>query len=124
MKKKRTSSNTRGARLKAMWKRAEKSGKKRQLCRQRRLLRGMLNHAAAKAWVLRSPEGEIYECRNLSEWARRNKRLFVDWYPSAKTSQPERIASGLRHLVSWCVPEGTTYQGWSVVRHGPPDDAG
>jgi len=34
------------------------------------------NHFGAKTWIIKSPSGKIYECRNLLHFIRENAELF------------------------------------------------
>ncbi|RXZ78175.1 hypothetical protein EBB07_29410 [Paenibacillaceae bacterium] len=40
-------------------------------------------HMHAKEWVIQSPTGEVYKCRNLKNWLRENEQLLDGTYKQA-----------------------------------------
>ena len=38
--------------------------------------KGSPDHHGAREWVIQSPSGEVYRCRNLLEWLRQNNDLY------------------------------------------------
>jgi hypothetical protein len=68
----------------------------------------------AKDWVLVSPDGKEYKCRNLNLWAKNNCDLF--------DRTPAQIAAGFKQIKRHC--EGktkrtvTSYLGWGLKDWG------
>lgn len=63
----------------------------------------------AKTWRLTSPDGKIYECRNLNLWVRENCSLFGK---EATEHNIRNIQSGLRQAKRGV--QASTYKGWMV----------
>jgi hypothetical protein len=106
--------------LMAEWKETGQLDKAR---RKGKVAKGMLDHRAAKAWVVRDPYGRVYAFSNLSEWARRNECLFKDTRPDSTTPFWLRIAGGISTLLK---KDGrsTSYKGWTVVSQLELDEGG
>lgn len=75
---------------------------------------GMLDHLAAKVWIMRDPYGHPHKFSNLAEWARQNAFRFVDDRPESKTPFWKRIAGGLSELLSKD-GKSCSYRGWTAV---------
>lgn len=85
----------------------ESREKLKKLGRTENLKKG--SEATAKIWILVSPEGKRYVCKNLRAWTRRHCDLFeVD--TSEKNAQI--IASGLSQAK--CGKSVATYKGWTA----------
>ena len=87
--------------------------------KKNRLASGMPDHVSAKTWTLRSPEGVIYKCSNLSEWARHNTPLFEETNPDAKLPLWRRIVTGFSMTLAANSPT-KSYKGWTVVDQDHP----
>jgi hypothetical protein len=90
------------------------SGKLEEIRRKAKNAKGMLDHLAAKVWVVRDPYGNIYRFSNLSEWARNNQHLFVDEFPDANLPFWRRIAGGFVDLLKKN-GRSCSYKGWTAV---------
>lgn len=75
---------------------------------------GMLDHLAAKVWIIRDPYGNTHKFSNLAEWARQNEHRFVDDRPESRASFCRRISGG---IVSLLKKDGRScsYRGWTAV---------
>lgn len=71
-------------------------------------------NSSAKRWVLLSPDGQIYECTNLTEFVRRNPQLFDIELTDKNVI---RIVHGFFTIKKNLKRrEGTvTYKGWSLL---------
>lgn len=76
--------------------------------------RGMLDHLAAKAWIIRDPAGNIYKFSNLREWARKNAHRFEDDRPAARNPFWLRVSGGIGDLLS-AGGRVCSYKGWTAV---------
>lgn len=63
----------------------------------------------AKTWRLTSPDGKIYECRNLNLWSRENCELFGE---KQTESSAKKISGGLRMAKNGV--RASSYKGWKV----------
>jgi hypothetical protein len=75
---------------------------------------GMLDHLAAKVWIIRDPYGNPHKFSNLAEWARQNEHRFVDDRPESRAPFWKRIAGGITDLLK---KDGRScsYRGWTAV---------
>jgi len=75
---------------------------------------GMLDHLAAKVWIIRDPYGNPHKFSNLAEWARQNKHRFVDDRPESRGPFWKRISWGIIALLK---KDGRScsYRGWTAV---------
>lgn len=65
-------------------------------------------HPTAKWWRIRSPDGVMWEARNLFSWCRANETLFTpDPAPFSKTTLARRAFFGLSSHGQW--------YGWTLV---------
>ena len=101
-------------RMRANMKNWAASGKLDAMKLKGKTAKGLLDHMAAKRWVVCDPWGKPFAFDNLREWARQNKGLFVDSHPEAKLPQELRIATGISSLL--CKHEksnaASSYRGW------------
>lgn len=71
-------------------------------------------NVSAKEWILLSPEGTEYKCRNLKNFIRTNPVLFgID---GSDDKAVERVAAGFRTIKGNILHSrrGQTYHGWTV----------
>ncbi|REK68023.1 MAG: hypothetical protein C6P35_03375 [Cohnella sp.] len=71
-------------------------------------------HVNAKEWVIRSPSGEVYRCRNLMHWLREHKHL-LDGTPLQAWIGLETIKRSMQGKTKYNL---TTWKGWTVVDWG------
>lgn len=112
-------------RMKEANKQWKESGQLDVYRRKSRLAKGMVDHLAAKRWQFRSPEGLIYDCTNLTAWARRNINLFTDDRPESKSPFWLRVSQGLAAILGG-KEHVCSYRGWvgvskSELADGAPD---
>jgi len=95
----------------AEWK---ESGQLDEIRRKAGNATGMLDHLAAKVWIIRDPYGNPHKFSNLAEWARQNKHRFVDDRPESRAPFWKRIAGGITDLLK---KDGRScsYRGWTAV---------
>lgn len=98
-------------RLNAEWKAA---GTMDAMRRKAKTAKGMPDHLAAKAWIVRDPQGRPHQFRNLAEWARQNQHLFEDDRPTSKTPFWLRISGGITDLFK-SNGRVCSYRGWTAV---------
>lgn len=69
-------------------------------------------HINAKRWIIQSPEGKTYECRNLLHWCRENEHLFDGTYRQAwdGLSKVKYTAQGKRKRGS------LQWKGWTLLK--------
>lgn len=73
-------------------------------------------HFNAKHWVIRSPEGIIYEFDNLQMWCRANESLFLpDDKPDAKLPLWHRAVSGFNGMIRRDRKAQHAWKGWTLV---------
>lgn len=115
------------AKMKEQMSKWKQTGQLEEIRRKAGNLRGMPEHIAAKAWVIRDPCGRTYHFTNLAEWARQHEHLFEDDRPESKQPFSKRIAEGLSEMLT----KGKTcsYRGWVAVSNrellaGAPDLVG
>ena len=92
----------------------------RQKCR---CARGMPDHLAAKAWIIRDPIGNTYKFSNLREWARQNEWRFEDDRPESKTPSWLRFATGIALLFT-AAGLSCSYRGWTAISKMELEDGG
>lgn len=70
-------------------------------------------NVSAKDWILTSPDGKVYRCRNLNLWVREHMDAFgVE--PTKKNFH--RVQSGLRQAKRG--KQASTYKGWKAELDG------
>ena len=111
MEKLKAESSVRMAGNMKSWK---ESGKLDDIRRKAGNATGMLDHLAAKVWIMRDPYGNPHKFSNLAEWARQNAFRFVDDRPESKAPFWKRIAGGLSELLSKD-GKSCSYRGWTAV---------
>lgn len=79
-----------------------------------------VTNSSAKRWILQSPDGTIYRCTNLSEFIRKNGKLFG--INGSNDKEVERIRTGFTILKRGQKNQTrmTCNGGWSLRLH--PDD--
>lgn len=92
----------------------KESGKMDEIRRKAGNAKGMLDHLAAKVWIIRDPYGNPHKFSNLAEWARQNEFRFVDDRPESKAPFWKRIAGGIVHLLD-AQGRSCSYRGWTAV---------
>jgi hypothetical protein len=72
----------------------------------------------SKRWVLRDPDGKLYECFGLRSWAKVNVGLF-GWFDPTHTTQPHLII--LQRLSVVASKKAEHFRHWTVLeRNGLP----
>lgn len=71
-------------------------------------------NVSAKSWILISPSGERYECRNLMCFIRKNPHLFC--IDGSNDDEVRRISAGFRTIKRniRLNRKGQTYLGWTL----------
>lgn len=71
-------------------------------------------NASAKSWILVSPSGERYECRNLMYFIRKNPHLFC--IDGSNDDEVRRISAGIRTIKGNMKHNrrGRSYHGWTL----------
>jgi hypothetical protein len=91
--------------------------------RECRTARGMPDHIAAKAWIIRDPFGKVYKFSNCREWARQNEWRFEDDRPESKRPFWNRISNGFSDLLK-ATGRSCSYRGWTAVSKLELEDDG
>lgn len=74
------------------------------------------NHARAIHWIVRAPNGELFEFDNLQSWCRKNEEKFLpDDYPNATTPLWLRAAYGFNNQKRTDRKGQTHWKGWTLV---------
>lgn len=80
-------------------------------------------NVSAKEWMLKSPEGKIYKCRNLKLWARKHCGLF-GFEPNEHNAS--KISHGIYNAKRGTLGKRTarscTYKGWIVIMDNETTD--
>lgn len=73
--------------------------------------RGRPDHHGAKRFIVRSPDGDVFEAVNLAEWCRTNADRFLpDSYPHSRKTLAERAQCGLGKIVMGLE---SSWRGWT-----------
>jgi hypothetical protein len=92
----------------------KESGHYDAIRRKAGIAKGMLDHLAAKHWVISDPCGTRYEVDNMTEWARQHEHLFEDDRQDSGAPFYKRIAAGFSQMVSKR-GKSCSYRGWVTV---------
>lgn len=71
-------------------------------------------HMHAKSWVIKSPEGKVYECRNLKNWLREHEHLIDGTIKQAwdGITKIKYTMQGKRKHPS------KSWKGWTLLEYG------
>lgn len=70
------------------------------------------NHPSAQCYKVYSPDGHVYEMKNLREWCRNNEELFrPDLRPTSKSILYKRVDFGLRGVACGLIG---SWNGWTA----------
>ena len=93
-----------------------------------RAARDRKDHCKAMHWIVRAPNGVIYEFDNLQSWARANVSLLLpDMAPASKLPLWYRFVLGMNNLQRTDGKGGHSWRGWTLVsvmerrEQGAPD---
>jgi len=79
------------------------------------LLRAGEQNCNAKTWIIRSPTGQVYECRNLLNWCREHADL-LDGSPRQAWDGLAKIKYSMQGKRTRCPSK--SWKGWTLITWG------
>ncbi|MFB5269321.1 hypothetical protein ACE41H_21400 [Paenibacillus enshidis] len=71
-------------------------------------------HVNAKEWVIKSPDGEVFRCRNLMNWLREHEDLLDGTVKNAFTG----LCAIKRSMSGASKRNNRVWKGWTVIDWG------
>lgn len=78
------------------------------------ILQGDEHHINAKVWVIVSPEGQVFECRNLAHWVREH----ADMLPGTSKQATDGIRKIKYGALGKRKKPASTWKGWRLLSWG------